>query len=143
MREFNIINGKVHVCILHASMVHLVVHLPEEAILRGPVHYGWMYPVERRLGYLKGTVRNKGRPQGSIAQGYIVDECVTFCSRYFSDDMETILNKAERNQDNQREVSAHEFKVFSGGAKGFGKSSLKFFPKEFDNMVWYVLDNCE
>jgi hypothetical protein len=27
-------------------MIHLAVHLPNEAILRGPVHYGWMYPVE-------------------------------------------------------------------------------------------------
>ena len=28
-------------------MVHLVVHLVEEVKLGGPVHYGWMYPVER------------------------------------------------------------------------------------------------
>jgi hypothetical protein len=31
-------------------MVHLCVHLPDEALLRGPVQYGWMYPIERRLG---------------------------------------------------------------------------------------------
>jgi hypothetical protein len=124
-------------------MIHLVVHLPDEAILRGPVHYGWMYPVERRLGHLKASVRNKGRPKGSIAEGYIVDECITFCSRYFSDDMETRINKAERNQDNHREVSGDEFKFFSDGAKGFGKSYLKYFVKEFDKMVWFVLENCE
>jgi hypothetical protein len=28
-------------------MVHLAVHLPDEALLRGPVQYGWMYPIER------------------------------------------------------------------------------------------------
>ena len=28
-------------------MVHLAIHLPEEALLRGPVQYGWMYPIER------------------------------------------------------------------------------------------------
>ncbi|KAF7116710.1 hypothetical protein RHSIM_RhsimUnG0018000 [Rhododendron simsii] len=28
-------------------MVHLAVHLPREAILGGPVHYRWMYPIER------------------------------------------------------------------------------------------------
>jgi hypothetical protein len=28
-------------------MIHLVVHLPDEALLRGPVQYGWMYPIER------------------------------------------------------------------------------------------------
>ena len=30
-------------------MVHLCVHLPKEARLRGPVQYGWMYPIERRV----------------------------------------------------------------------------------------------
>lgn len=28
-------------------MVHLLVHLPEEGRLGGPVHYRWMYPIER------------------------------------------------------------------------------------------------
>ena len=28
-------------------MVHLVVHLPREAILGGPVQYWWIYPIER------------------------------------------------------------------------------------------------
>jgi hypothetical protein len=37
-------------------MVHLAIHLSDEAIQRGHVHYGWMYPVERRLGYLKSTM---------------------------------------------------------------------------------------
>ena len=27
-------------------MVHLAVHLPSEALRRGPVQYGWMYPIE-------------------------------------------------------------------------------------------------
>ena len=28
-------------------MEHLPIHLPSEALLRGPVQYGWMYPFER------------------------------------------------------------------------------------------------
>ena len=28
-------------------MVHLVMHLASEAKLAGPVHYHWMYPIER------------------------------------------------------------------------------------------------
>jgi len=28
-------------------MVHLTCHLAGEAKLRGPVHYRWMYPIER------------------------------------------------------------------------------------------------
>jgi hypothetical protein len=49
-------------------MVHLVVHLPDEAVLRGPVQYGWMYPIERRLGTMKNLLRNRARPKGSIAE---------------------------------------------------------------------------
>jgi hypothetical protein len=30
-------------------MVHLTIHLPNEAILRGSVQYGWMYPVKIQL----------------------------------------------------------------------------------------------
>ena len=58
-------------------MVHLAVHLPDEALLGGPVQYGWMYPIERRLGTFKGYVRNGPRPEGSIAT-----EALTFCSKY-------------------------------------------------------------
>jgi hypothetical protein len=28
-------------------MLHLALHLPREAMLGGPVHYRWMYPIER------------------------------------------------------------------------------------------------
>ena len=28
-------------------MVHLVMHLTSEAKVTGPVHYRWMYPIER------------------------------------------------------------------------------------------------
>jgi hypothetical protein len=40
-------------------MVHLAIHLPEEVLLRDPVQYGWMYPIERRLCTLKRYVRNR------------------------------------------------------------------------------------
>lgn len=69
-------------------MVHLAIHLPDEALQRGPVHYGWMYPVERRLGY-----RSKSRPEGSVAEGYIVDECLHHCSKYLNDVIETRHNR--------------------------------------------------
>jgi len=53
-------------------MMHLLVHLAEEARLGGPVCYRWMYPVERFLRTLKGFVRNKARPEGSIAEGLYI-----------------------------------------------------------------------
>jgi hypothetical protein len=58
-------------------MVHLSIHLIDDAILRGPVQYGWMYPVERRLLTLKRFVRNMARHEGSIAEAYVTNECLT------------------------------------------------------------------
>ena len=37
-------------------MVHLAVHLAQEALLAGPVQYRWMYPIERFLAIQKRTV---------------------------------------------------------------------------------------
>jgi hypothetical protein len=34
-------------------MVHLCLHLPNEAILGGPVHFRWMYPIERSMAVYK------------------------------------------------------------------------------------------
>jgi hypothetical protein len=40
-------------------MQHLLVHLPYEAEVGGPVQYRWMYFVERDLKKLKATIENK------------------------------------------------------------------------------------
>ncbi|XP_052159498.1 uncharacterized protein LOC127777020 [Oryza glaberrima] len=63
-------------------MVHLVAHLATEAEIGGPVCYRSMYFVERYLNVLKSYVRNKAHPEGCIAEAYLADECMTFCSRY-------------------------------------------------------------
>ena len=72
-------------------MMHLLVHLPEEAKMAGPVQYRWMYPIERFLCTLKSFVHNKARPEGSIAEADIASECLTFCSRYL-EGIDTIFN---------------------------------------------------
>jgi len=64
----------------------------------GPVQYRWMYKIERFLCKLKRYVRNKARPEGSIAEGYIIDECLTFCSMYLID-IETRFNREDQNDD--------------------------------------------
>jgi hypothetical protein len=66
-------------------MVHLCVHVPDEALLKGLVQYGWMYPIERRLGTLKNFVRNRAKPEGSIAEAYVASDTLTFCPKYMED----------------------------------------------------------
>ncbi|KAG9458168.1 hypothetical protein H6P81_002676 [Aristolochia fimbriata] len=79
-------------------MVHLTIHLATEVKVAGPVQYRWMYPIERYLLTLKNYIRNKHRPEGSIAEGYLMEEVTTFCARYV-DGMETKLNRPVRYEE--------------------------------------------
>ncbi|KAH7833673.1 hypothetical protein Vadar_008628 [Vaccinium darrowii] len=43
-----------------------------------------MYQFERFMKVLKGYVRNHNRPEGCIAESYIVEEALEFCTEYLS-----------------------------------------------------------
>jgi hypothetical protein len=121
-------------------MLHLAVHLPDEAILRGLVQYGWMYPVERRLLTLKRFVRNVERPEGSIAEAYVANECLTACSRY-SDDIDTRHNREGRNKE-RADLRKGDFSVFQHGVDLLGAPRLTYLEDNYVRMVWFVLNNC-
>ena len=65
------------------TMPHLILHIPRELYWCGPVHVRWMYGVERYLGHLKTLIRNKARPEGSIAMGYVYEEALGFVTEHF------------------------------------------------------------
>ncbi|XP_048604933.1 uncharacterized protein LOC106422183 [Brassica napus] len=64
------------------AFFHHLFHLAREARLCGPVHFRWMYPFERYMKVLKDFVRNLARPEGCIAEAYLAEECVRFCSQF-------------------------------------------------------------
>ncbi|KAK2658058.1 hypothetical protein Ddye_011110 [Dipteronia dyeriana] len=47
---------------------------------------------------LKGYVRNRARQEGCIAECYLADECMQFCSKYLPQ-IADVGNKDDRNQD--------------------------------------------
>ncbi|KAF5450443.1 hypothetical protein F2P56_030797 [Juglans regia] len=124
-------------------MVHLAVHLPREALLGGPVQYRWMYPFERYLGKFKRYVKNKARPEGSIAEAYIHIECLTFCSMYLHD-IETRFNREDRNIDGLPDDEGRDgFSVFTQKFPPLGISTqLQLDDKLFKSARWYILNNC-
>lgn len=63
-------------------MTHLPVHLVEQLFQCGPVHCRWMYPIERYMKTLKDYVRTLAHPEGSIAEGYRMEETLGFCTEY-------------------------------------------------------------
>ncbi|XP_076896029.1 uncharacterized protein LOC143548848 [Bidens hawaiensis] len=94
---------KIFVPAFFDIMVHLPIHLVNEVRLGGPVQYRWMFFMERYLCKLKSYVRNKSRPEGSIAEGYLIEECLNFCSRYMQGDNETPNNGADDTDDLMKE----------------------------------------
>ncbi|XP_026393683.1 uncharacterized protein LOC113288780 [Papaver somniferum] len=126
-------------------MVHLAVHLPREAKLVGPVGYSWMYPIERYLGTLKLYVGNKARPEGSIAEAYIINECLTFISMHFTE-TESKFNRKERNDDELDGSLRHQGTIFVFAQKvcPTGATEIKSLsPEERDQIHWYILNNCK
>jgi hypothetical protein len=53
-------------------MQHLLIHLPYEEKVGGPIQYRWMYHIERALRYLKPMVGNRARIEGCIAEAFIL-----------------------------------------------------------------------
>ncbi|KAA8525594.1 hypothetical protein F0562_007449 [Nyssa sinensis] len=139
-KEFQTLHDHIAIILCHLEKIfmsslfdikeHLPIHLAEEAIIAGPVQYRWMYPIERFLLTLKLYVRNRAHPEGSIAEGYLVEECMNFCGRYL-EDVKTMSNRPIRNYDGNNK---------SGRGLGSGKQFL------LDDITWaqahwYVLMN--
>ena len=124
-------------------MVHLLVHLPEEAKIAGPVQYRWMYPIERYLRILKSYVRNKAKPEGSIAEAYIADECLTFCSRYLNE-IDTKFNRIARNEDRNSVCGDNErLEIFSHSGRPLGAPRQNTLTVEVKRAAHlYILNNC-
>jgi hypothetical protein len=69
-------------------MVHLLVHIVEDIVQLGLTFLDSMMPFERMNGVIKGYVRNRSRPDGSIAKGFLTEECISFFMNYLNIEME-------------------------------------------------------
>ncbi|XP_019447338.1 PREDICTED: uncharacterized protein LOC109350568 [Lupinus angustifolius] len=99
----------------------------KEARLGGPVHYRYMNPVERELGYLKSFVRYMAQPEGSIAECYLVEESLNFCSRYI-EDIETMFNRPRHVRDDLSDKEPlFVSSIFPQVGKPIGASSMFTF----------------
>jgi hypothetical protein len=115
------------------------MHLPEEAIQGGPVYMRWMYPFERYMKKLKNYVRNKARPEGSIAEGYAADEALTFCSRYLKG-VPTRFNRPDRNED--APIPEREFDVFQSLCTPISKGFDRTLDCDLSaKLNWFILNN--
>ncbi|XP_066165892.1 uncharacterized protein [Oryza sativa Japonica Group] len=63
-------------------MEHLIVHIVPQIIEIGPLYLHQMWAYERYMSILKGYVRNRAYPEGSMIEGYTTKEVVECCIDY-------------------------------------------------------------
>lgn len=80
---------------------------------------------------------NKAQPEGSIAEGYLLWETITFCSRYL-EGVETIFNRPKRNED--AHVEDMNTYLYSSGVRVVGKmENVRLDDKSLRQAHRYVL----
>ena len=97
--------------------VHILVHLVEEVAIAGVVSTRWMFFLERFMKTLKTFARQKARPEGSMAEGWLVQESCVWISKYLGS-VDARMPKLWSMQDDDRLVS----KVRQGKDLQFGRS---------------------
>ena len=91
----------------------------------------------------KGYVRNKAHPEASIAEGYLSEECMTFCSWYLHD-MKTRMNRHEHDFDGGYVASCKKISIFITNGRSLGASDWEVLDaEEWSQAKDYVLQNCE
>lgn len=98
----------------------------------------------RYLHKLNIYLRNKAHSEGSIAEGYLADECITFCSRYLRQ-AETKFNILERNDDGGEPLPGTSWlSIFSFPGKTVGTGVLTpMSGRDHHATTHYVLTNCD
>ena len=81
--------------------VHLLVHFVEEVDIAGTVHARWMFFLESFMKTLKGFVRQRAQPKGSMVEGWMVQDSCVFVFEYLSRSQNKILELWSRKDDNQ------------------------------------------
>ncbi|XP_047342609.1 uncharacterized protein LOC124946061 [Impatiens glandulifera] len=125
------------------SMEHLLVHLPYEAKIGGPVQYRWMYPFERFLKNVNQKVKNKARIEASICNAYILEEISTFASYYFESNIQCKQRHPQRNTEGSVNNNDASISIFNYLGRSSG-ASTKLILNSQETLVahTYVLLNC-
>jgi len=115
-------------------MTHLPVHLVQQLFICGPVHCRWMYPIERYMKTLKDHVRTFAHPEGSIAEGYRMEEALGFCTEY----MKQYRGTTHRVWDAEEDVTMNDEVLRSNEQR---KRKLSDDVRNYAHA--FVLDNAE
>ena len=124
-------------------MQHLLLHLPWEAKVGGPVQFRWMYSQERELKKLRAIVRNKARVEGCIAKAYETKEITNFTSKYFSSE-HNVNAPTMRYHVVEKAAVVTELQIFQWKGKGVGASTSHYVSyNELNSYMLYLFSNMD
>jgi hypothetical protein len=122
-------------------MQHLILHLPYEARMGGPVQARWCYPVERGLKTLRKKCRNKAKIEASIAEAFILEEVSNFTTTYYAENLPSVHNPPPRYNAGENESNLSLFRGQLGTSSASTAKQLK--NEEWRSIMLYVLTNLE
>jgi hypothetical protein len=113
-------------------MQHLLIHLPYDAKVAGPIQYRWMYHIERTLRYLKPMVGNRAMVEWSITETFILKEVAYFSIVYFAEEHNVIALTVRYNVDEEPPCS--DLSIFASRGTTVG-SSTSYYPTSEERMA--------
>uniref|UniRef100_A0A8R7JVV6 DUF4218 domain-containing protein n=1 Tax=Triticum urartu TaxID=4572 RepID=A0A8R7JVV6_TRIUA len=122
-------------------MEHMILHLPSEVRMGGPVQNCWCYGLERMQKTLRAKCRNKRRIQASTAEAFLVEEMSNFSTSRYAANIPSLHNaKSRYNTGDPRHKS--KLSLFKGQLGPVGASVSKILdPKEWRSLTSYILTN--
>ena len=87
-------------------------------------------------------MRNRARPEGSIAEGYTVEEAITFSSQYLRGVHSKFSGRLRNDNDSKAANRVYSIDVFRPVGKGIGKKTVYHLDcRLLDMATWFVLNN--
>ena len=123
-------------------MQHLILHLPTEARLGGPVQNRWCYSTERIQKTLGAKCKNKRRIEASMAEAFIIEEATNFVSAHYEAKNRHLHNPKHRYNTGDPKRRESKLSLFKGKLtpSGVGKPKLLCI-EEWRTLTMYIFNN--
>jgi hypothetical protein len=123
------------------SMQHMILHLPREARIGGPVQARWCYPIERCLKLLRKKCRNKAKIEASVAEAFVLEEVSTFTQAYYTEKLPSVHNPTPRYNVDENSSNLSLFKGDLG--RGSAGANKNLTHDEWSTIMIYLLLNLD
>ena len=120
-------------------MQHMILHLPYEARMGGPVQDRWCYSIERCKKVIRTKCKNKCKIEASIADAYILEEVSNFTSKYYTENLPSVHNPPSCYNAGEADSNLSLFKWQLGSASVATIKTLNL--QEWRTIMLYVLTN--